>query len=177
MNSYAVWTENGQNRKALWCTQNNTPAPNRIQVVDDTLTGDQAFRLANEGTAMLWRGDFHNARQLLAALAHRLDRRKQKRRLPSASPREAFNLYRLAQSQRARLLNSLLVQVDAHGSIALKRAPDVKAACASVMGDTEEPLLLPLRALKGFIGAFEWRRKGVAVPTLATPIQIGRAHV
>src|SRR3546814_8246573 len=95
---------------------------------------------------MLWRGDFHNARQLLAALAHRLDRRKQKRRLPSASPREAFNLYRLAQSQRARLLNSLLVQVDAHGSIALKRAPDVKAACASVLGDTEEPFLLPLRS-------------------------------
>src|SRR3546814_7767768 len=102
---------------------------------------------------MLWRGDFHNARQMLAALAHRLDRRKQKRRLPSASPREAFNLYRLAQSQRARLLNSLLVQVDAHGSIALKRAPDVKAACASVLGDTEEPFLLPLRALQGFIGA------------------------
>src|SRR3546814_20123406 len=101
---------------------------------------------------MLWRGDFHNARQLLAALAHRLDRRKQKRRLPSASPREAFNLYRLAQSQRARLLNSLLVQVDAHGSIALKRAPDVKAACASVLGDTEEPFLFPLRHLPGFIG-------------------------
>src|SRR3546814_19409933 len=76
------------------------------------------------------------------------------------------------QSQRARLLNSLLVQVDAHGSIALKRAPDVKAACASVLGDTEEPFLLPLRALQGFIGAFEWRRKGVAVPTLAQPIHV-----
>jgi len=168
---YASWTENGEPRQALWGAPSGYPPPRRIQAVDDTLTGDQAFHLANEGTAMLWRGDFQNARQLLTALAHRLDRRK-KRRAPAASPHEAFNLHRLAQSQRARLLNSILIQVDAGGVIALRRAVDARDACRDALGEMNESFLLPLRALQGFIGAYEWRRKGVAVPMLEHPIHV-----
>ena len=33
-----------------------------------------AHRLACEGTALLWRGDFHNARQLLSAMGRRVGR-------------------------------------------------------------------------------------------------------
>ena len=54
------------------------PPPKRVQVVDDTLTADAAYRLASEGTALLWRGDFHNARQLLQAMARRADRKPRK---------------------------------------------------------------------------------------------------
>jgi hypothetical protein len=45
---------------------------------------DQAYRLACEGTAMLWRGDFQNARQLLQALARRADHKNDK---PAKRPR------------------------------------------------------------------------------------------
>jgi hypothetical protein len=50
------------------------PAPARVQLADDQMPADVAYRLACEGTALLWRGDFQNARQLLQALARRLDR-------------------------------------------------------------------------------------------------------
>ena len=45
-----------------------------MQIADDTLPADTAYRLACEGQAMLWRGDFQNARQLLSALGRRLDK-------------------------------------------------------------------------------------------------------
>ena len=34
------------------------------------MNADTAYRLACEGTALLWRGDYHNARQLLQAMAY-----------------------------------------------------------------------------------------------------------
>ena len=37
--------------------------------------GDSAFRLASEGTALLWRSDCQNARHLLQALVRRVDRK------------------------------------------------------------------------------------------------------
>ena len=39
----------------------------RMLEVDDTLKADAAYRLASEGTQLVWRGDYHNARQLLQA--------------------------------------------------------------------------------------------------------------
>ena len=65
------WTEAGQPQCARWRSEGSNPPPKRVQVADDTLTADAAYRLACEGTALLWRGDFHNARQLLQAMARR----------------------------------------------------------------------------------------------------------
>ena len=62
------WTENGEAHSARWRAEGGTPAPKRVQVVDDQTPADLAYRLACEGQAMLWRGDFHNARQLLPAM-------------------------------------------------------------------------------------------------------------
>ena len=56
-----------------WRAENGTPAPRRVVRADDTLSADSAYRLACEGTGLLWQGDFHNARQLLQALARRDD--------------------------------------------------------------------------------------------------------
>ncbi|NUR24362.1 MAG: methyltransferase, partial [Catenulispora sp.] len=40
--------------------------------VDDSISADQALRLINRGTTLRWKGDYHNAKQLLAALGRRL---------------------------------------------------------------------------------------------------------
>ena len=139
------------------------------------MTADVAFRLASEGTALLWRGDFQNARQLLQAMARRIDSpAKRNRRKPTApaGPVDAFNAHRLAQSQRARTLGRLLLPMQADGSIALRRAPDVRAAVESAYGTAAEPAnsVLSLRELLGLIGAYEWRKKGVEIAELGARI-------
>ncbi|HUH86727.1 MAG TPA: class I SAM-dependent methyltransferase [Pusillimonas sp.] len=167
---HVSWVENGEQRTALWLTEYSGNAPRRIVAVDDTLTADTAFQLANQGTHMLWRGDYHNARQLLDALARRVD--KKKRGKVAATPQQAFNQHRLAQSRRARLLGSILLPVDAGFRIPLRRAPDVTAACEAVLGKVDQDLLLPLRVLQGIMGASEWRRKGMVIPALEQSIHV-----
>lgn len=150
-----------------WQSEAGVAPPKKVVVADDTMTADQAFRLASEGTALLWRGDFQNARQLLLAMARRVDKRPRK---PAATPRDAFNQHRLAQSQRARTLGMLLIPVDAGHVIPLRRAPDVTAACSQAHGEAAEPYVMSLRELLGLIGAYEWRRNGVEIPALGTRI-------
>ncbi len=167
------WAENGEERSALWHSVAGVPAPKRVQLADDTMTADTAYRLACEGTALLWRGDFQNARQLLQAMARRLERKPRKNAPPKAevSANEAFNRHRMAQAQRARTLGMLLIPFAADHSIALRRAPDVRQACAAAYGEVAAPYVASLRELLGVIGAHEWRKKGVEIPALA-----GRIH-
>ena len=65
------WQEGGAARSAIWRSESGTPPPRKVQIADDTLAADVAYRLACEGAALLWRGDFHNAKQLLQALGRR----------------------------------------------------------------------------------------------------------
>ena len=46
------------------------------------MKADLAYRLACEGTALLWRGDYQNAKLFLQALARRADQEKRKPRKP-----------------------------------------------------------------------------------------------
>jgi methylase of polypeptide subunit release factors len=161
------WTEAGESRTARWRSENGAPPPKRVMVADDQLTADAAYRLASEGTALLWRGDFQNARQLLQAMARRIDRRPRK---PASSPTEAFNFHRQYQSQRARTLGMLLLPLDADYGIPLRRAPDVKQACAEAYGAGEVSSVVSLRELLGVIGAHEWRKSGVDIPALGDRI-------
>lgn len=170
------WTEDGQEHSALWHSEAGNPAPRRVVIADDTTSADSAWRLACEGTALLWRGDFQNARQLLNAMARRAEKPKKAARHAKpgkgpVSPTEAFNLHRLAQSQRARTLNMLLIPFEPGHVIPLRRAPDVHQACEQVYGPADAPYVASLRELLGLIGAYEWRRKGVAIPAL------GGAHI
>lgn len=59
-------------RSARWCSVDQTPPPAHCVQVDDRLGADEAYRMAVHGTAMLWSGDYRNARQLLSALARRI---------------------------------------------------------------------------------------------------------
>lgn len=171
---HAVWTENDQARTARWPAENNSPPPKRIITADDTLSADDAYRLVSQGTSLLWRGDFHNARQLLQALARRIDKPKKapRKKAELDTPLAAFNQHRLHQSQRTQLLNRLLIELDSNAAIALRRAPDVADACHAALGQVDEPFLLSLRALQGIIGAHEWQKKGVAIPALAHNIHV-----
>lgn len=160
------WTEDGVERSARWRSEAGVPAPRRVVIADDRTTADTAYRLACEGTALLWRGDFQNARQLLQAMARRTDRKPKRAARPPASVTEAFHLHRLAQSQRARTLGMLLLPFDANHDIPLRRAPDVREACEQVYGAADGPYVASLRELLGMIGAYEWRKKGVEVGAL-----------
>lgn len=157
------WTEAGVTHSARWRSESNMPPPRRVVVVNDHITADAAYRLACEGTAMLWRGDFQNARQLLQALARRIERKPHK---PASSLTAAFNLHRQAQSQRARILAMLLLPIEGDYSIPLRRAPHVRQACVETYGPEGESSVISLRELLGLIGAHEWRKKGVYIPVL-----------
>jgi SAM-dependent methyltransferase len=164
------WTENDQPRSALWRSDRGAP-PGRVVVIDDGTTADEAYGLAAQGTALLWRGDFQNARQMLIALAHRADRPPRKRQPAAAAVSAAqFHHYRQARAQRARTLGMLLVQLDAQYHLTLRRAPDLHAACLEAYGPADGPTLVSLRALLGLIGAHEWRTRGIEIAALGDRI-------
>jgi methylase of polypeptide subunit release factors len=163
------WTEAGQSHEAIWHSESGLPVPNKTAVADDRMTADTAYRLACEGHALLWRGDFQNARQLLQALARRIDRKPRKAASQSASSlAEVFHLNRQSQARRARLLGMLLIPFEPGYRIPLRRAPDVSHACAEAYGGRLEQhaFVASLRELLGLIGAHEWRKKGVEMPAL-----------
>lgn len=166
------WTESDQACSALWRSERGGSPPKRVVLADDTLTADSAYRLACAGTGLLWRGDFQNARQLLQAMARRIDQVPKRKRVKAAQPipiTEAFNLHRQAQAQRARTLGMLLVELDASYHMALRRAPDVSLACTEAWGNadaSEGTSVVSLRELLGVTSAHEWRRVGVEIAAL-----------
>ena len=174
--TFVSWTEDQTAHTAHWRSERGAPPPARVVVADDTIPADAAYDLACQGTGMLWRGDFQNARQILVALASRADRPPRKRRIkaaaqPPATPAEAFHRHRLARSQRARTLGMLLIELDPDYSIALRRAPDLRQACVEAWGPPAGSTVASLRELLGLIGAHEWRSKGIEIPVVG-----GRIH-
>lgn len=157
------WTESHTSRSARWHSESDIPPHDRVVVADDRTKADTAYRLACEGTALLWRGDFHNARRLLQAMGRRIDRKPVR---TGDDPTEAFHLQRRARGHRARVLGRLLVLLEADHSLDLRRAPDVRRACTEAYGVAHEPSVISLTELLGVIGAHEWRKKGVEIPAL-----------
>jgi methylase of polypeptide subunit release factors len=133
---------------------------------DDRTTAREALARIRRGEGLMYRGDYHNARQLLAALGRRLR--------PRGPPSDAAGAWR-AERERRRLerevLSRVLVPIEAGFRVPLRRAPDVTAALAEALGPAAAlPGLLPLRDLLGRVGAHEWRRRGVHVPALGAAV-------
>ncbi|MBE0474692.1 class I SAM-dependent methyltransferase [Rhodoferax sp.] len=166
------WQEADQPRAAHWRSERGTPAPQRVVLVDDTTAADSAFKMACEGTALLWRGDFQNARHLLQAMARRTDHVAPRKRKQAPAPttlHDAFNAHRQAQARRARILGMLLIELEADYAVPLRRAPDFKAACSAAWGVAEPSAgksVVSLRELLGMHSAHEWQRVGVEIPAL-----------
>ncbi len=171
------WTEKGTECHALWRSERNAAPPKRVVIADDTLNADSAYRLACEGTGMVWRGDFQNARLLLQAMMRRANapikpgKARAKSRAQETTPitpQQAFHLHRQAQSQRARTLSMLLIPLNADRTIPLRRAPDLRQACLEAWGPIEGKTntVTSLRELLGVVGAHEWHKKGIEVEAL-----------
>ncbi len=183
-----VWLDDdGQPQQAAWRSLAGHPPPVKVVVADDALSADAAFRLARDGTGLLWRGDYQNARHLLQALGRRLDARAlgddgrradepKQRTTPGpgkAAPTAmtaAFHALRQTQARRARILGQLLLPFNADHGLPLRRAPDVRAAGLQAHGPVDTHYVASLRELLGLVGAFEWRKKGVMIPALGAPI-------
>jgi methylase of polypeptide subunit release factors len=169
------WEEAGQSCSAVWHSENGIPAHKKVVTADDTLTADDAYHLACEGTAILWKGDFQNARQLLQALVRRIDKpsKKSKRAgkrvdksddsTPKKTAKDIFNQHRLIQSQRARILGMLLIQCNPDHTISLRRAPDISKACIETYGTVSQSYVVSLRELLGVVSAHEWRKNGLPI--------------
>ena len=164
------WVENNATQSARWQSEAGVKPASRVLVADDQINADSAYRLACEGTAILWRGDFQNARQLLQAIARRCDQKKSQKKQAALPLKEQFNLHRLTQAQRARILGMLLIQVGKDYVINLKRAPNIQQACIETYGAYSEPFVVSLRELQALIGAHEWRKKGVPIAALGANI-------
>ncbi len=167
------WNEQGEVRSARWRSESGAAAPRRVELAKDTLSADSAYRFACAGTAMLWRSDFQNARLMLQALQRRIEDKPPKAaaraaaKIAASTPEEVFHLHRQAQSQRARSLGTLVIQVEGDYSIKLRRAPDWKEALTEAWGPaTGESQVVSLRELLGVVGAHEWRKKGVEIAAL-----------
>lgn len=168
-----TWDEAGEGRSALWHSANGAPAPKRIIVADDTLTAQDAYKLATGGTALLWRGDYHNARQLLGAMARRLPdpaKTKPKRGAAPTTVAQDFYKYRQGRTHRSRILSMLLVPIEPGPIVALRRAPDVTEAWLNAFGQVTGPVLVSLQELLGAIGAQQWRTTGLHVDALDAKI-------
>ncbi|MFJ9714263.1 methyltransferase [Streptomyces sp. NPDC101234] len=160
------WAEGPTHQSARWPSENSGPLPQRVIVADDRMRADDAYRQACEGTALLWRGDYHNARQLLQAMGRRIDRKAPR---TTTCTSESFHLYRRASGHRARVLGRLLLLDDDY-TLALRRAPDVRQACREAYGPPLGSVAIPLTELLGVIGAHQWRLNGVDVSALGVRI-------
>jgi len=164
------WQEASKTKTSVWHSENATPAPKKVQVADDTIKADAAYKLCCEGTALLWRGDFQNAKQLMQAISRRIDRPGKKPKKAPANMTEAFHLHRQAQSQKARILGMLLLEVSVGYHINLRRAPDIKAACEHAYGKSTQSFVVSLREILGLIGAYEWSKNGVEINVINNKI-------
>jgi methylase of polypeptide subunit release factors len=164
------WQEAGKTKTSIWHSENETPAPKKVQIADDTIKADAAYKLCCEGTALLWRGDFQNAKQLMQAISRRIDRPGKKPKKAPANMTEAFHLHRQAQSQKARILGMLLLEVSVGYHINLRRAPDIKAACEHAYGKSTQSFIVSLREILGLIGAYEWSKNGVEISVINNKI-------
>ncbi|MEU4362714.1 class I SAM-dependent methyltransferase [Promicromonospora sp. NPDC023987] len=194
--SVVRWSEDGTPRSARWRSENATPPPARVVVVDDRTTAKAAYRMARSGAGLLWRGDFHNARQLLRAV----DRLHGRSRSASVSKGTAddgaaalFHRHRAGRAERARLLGSLLVVLEPDHTLRLGRAPDVRAAIDHAYGtadgdtavagvtdgdsaDSESAdgasgrTCLALTELVGVLSAYQWHEQGVEIAALGARI-------
>ncbi|HEY6099723.1 MAG TPA: class I SAM-dependent methyltransferase [Anaeromyxobacter sp.] len=167
------WREGSSERTGRWLS--SAARPTAIGAADDATTAAVALARVRRGEGLVYHGDYHNARQLLAAMARRLSHPPRGRAPAPAPPSTGSAQAWRAERERRRIarevLSRLLVPIEAGFAVPLRRAPDVADALAEALGPRPElPGLMPLRDLLGMIGAHEWRRRGVEVPALGARI-------
>ena len=164
------WQHNGTEHQARWISEAGLPVPQQVVMADDTCSADAAFRLIRDGKALLWQGDYQNARNLLLALTRRADKAPRRGSEPtSLTAAEAFAEHRRKQGRRACILGNLLIPLTADYRIPLRRGQNVVDACTAGLGPVQPEAgdaVISLRGLLALVSAYEWRKKGAFVPAL-----------
>lgn len=170
MKGILTWNEKGQTNSLPLLGFAHLATPKTLLLGDDYLKADEFYEQASEGAGFLWQGDFQNAKQILQAVQRRIEKAANKKKEEGLSPKDKFLRHRQSQVHKAQLLSRLFVEVSSDFSINLPRAPEVKQALTEVLGPQRQNFLLSLRELLGFIGAHEWRSKGVQIEYLNSKI-------
>lgn len=160
-----AWRDGAGEHLATWVSP-GAPPRQLGPAGDDTRAGAAVAR-ARRGEGLVYAGDYHNARQLLTAMARRLPAA----RAGGGSPSALFHAGRERTRLEQLLLSRVLVPLEPGWRVMLRRSPDVREACEEALGPSPAgTALLPLRELLGIIGAHEWRRRGVLVPALGARV-------
>lgn len=69
-----TWQEQGQTRQAPWRNTAAQKPPAAIAVAEAGLSAKAALKSFRQGQALLWRGDYHQAVQLLSAVKRQRSR-------------------------------------------------------------------------------------------------------
>ncbi len=156
----------GGEGRAAWRSE-SAPAPARVVPADDRITAQAALRHVCSGAGLVWAGDWHNARQLLAAMGRRL--RAPRPRTPGLAG--LFHAEREGKRIEHELLSRLAVPIGPGWTTPLRRAPSLALPLREAFGaGPDGPALMPLREILGAIGAYQWLRRGVPVPALSGTI-------
>lgn len=155
-----------------WHTESSQKPP-RSAVFAEHASADALLQAAHNNTATVWTGDFHQAKQVLAAVKKRIRGKARLENGQNADIQTAFHRHRMKQAQQSRLINMLAVEIAPDWQLNLPRAPDIRTALADVFDSPNDtPFLLPLNQLLGLIGAHEWHKKGVFLPELDNTIHV-----
>ncbi|MDO4642054.1 MAG: class I SAM-dependent methyltransferase [Neisseria sp.] len=166
-------THNDESRTLEWRTESTQKPPRAVSPIQEC-SAAAILENAHAHTATLWLGDFHNAKQVLAAIKKRLRKPTSGNKTKiAANTAEAFHRHRMQQAQQARLINMLAVEIGPAFTLEMPRAPNVYQALADVYSEeNSRPFLLPLNQLLGFIGAHEWHKKGISIAALGGHIHV-----
>jgi methylase of polypeptide subunit release factors len=164
---YVEWQQNDKNFKYRWYSEAESSPPSELLLIDDTITAKQALENARQGIGMLWVGDYQNGRNLLQALARRIDKPPRVGALKKElEPSLRFANHRQKQKTRAELLGKILIALNENFVIELRRGQEVFLACREVLGEITEGIVMPLKQLLAIVSAHEWRKKGVFLPSI-----------
>lgn len=154
----------------LWQSAHGWKPPRQVIETSDGISADQAYRAVSQGTGIWWQSDYHQARQLLAALKRRLERNTPS--FEGVELPDRFHRIRLRRAQTARQSGLLLIEVKPGYRIELPRAPDAQAALEMAYGESlrAQNFVMPLTEFTGVLSAFEWHQKGLPVAALGHSI-------
>ncbi len=153
--------------KSSWYSEAGLPVPQKILLIDDTITAKQAIEFARQHIGLLWIGDYQNGRNLLQAISRRLEKPPRvgsQKKL--TNPQEIFTAHRQQQGYKAQILGQILISLNKDFVIELRRAQDVALACKEVLGDIQEPFVMPLKQLLAIVSAHEWRKKKILISAI-----------
>jgi len=165
------WEHQHVSHSRLWYSEAGIAPNQQVVVADDTFSASTLYQLVKDGHAILWQGDYQNARQALTALARRVDRPKRVGAVKKlTNPTDIFHQHRQEQKIRANVLGQVLISISSQFEIQLKRGQDVKEALTQVLEMPSADFVMSLRGLLAIISAYEWQKKGILIPFLQQKI-------